>query len=432
MREKNYVPSVMIIDRIKLEKAKETNNIYKIAFLVSISCVLQISESLIPHPIPGLRLGLANVVTLIALVTMGLKCALEVTVLRTILSSFIMGTFMSPTFILSFSGGIISTLVMGLFFWLSGFHRRYRLSIIGISVVGALTHNIVQIFLAYFILVKHPGIFVLFPWLSIGAVFMGWVTGFAAGGVCRKLKQMQGEKVAKETTYTNYSSLLLKDFIPGNSLIHQVSAEIKIAVIFVLSLVVLIFSNLWLYLGLFIFLAFVTAISQTPITSLLSKLRRYTSLVLISFLFPLFLNHGNHVLVQVSYLNITIEGIRTGFLFAMRIIFLVLASSLLVKTTSLTELTQGLSRILSTFRPLGISGERLASILSLSWMAIPIFWEMARNIIRRIDLKKVRKIQNLIPLLSDFIITLYLETEQVTTAWEQDYLLGHTQPSAVK
>jgi heptaprenyl diphosphate synthase len=399
---------------------KETDNTYKIAFLVSISCVLQISESLIPHPIPGLRLGLANVVTLITLVTIGWRCALEVTILRTILSSFIMGTFMSPTFILSFSGGIVSTLVMGLFYWLSRFHRRYRLSIVGISVVGALSHNIVQIYLAYLILIKHPGVFVLFPWLTIGAVFMGWVTGLAAGKVCRRLKELQGQEIVNETSDVDYSDFLLMDYIPGNSIIHRTPTEIKISVIFILSLVVLIVSNLWLYLCLFILLALMVGISRVSVVSLLLKLKRYTSLVLISFLFPLFLNYGNNVLLKIVYFNITIEGLRTGVLFATRIIFLVLVSSLLVKTTPLVELNRGLSRMLSPLRPLGISEERISHILSLSWMAIPVFWEMARNIIHRIDFKKVRNIRNLIPLLNDFIVTLYLETERVAISWKED------------
>ncbi len=87
---------------------KEDPKIYKIALLVSISCVLQISESLIPHPIPGLRLGLANMVGLIALVNLGFLSALEIAILRTILSSFIMGTFMSPNFIMIFSAAAIS------------------------------------------------------------------------------------------------------------------------------------------------------------------------------------------------------------------------------------------------------------------------------------------------------------------------------------
>ncbi|MGD8227690.1 MAG: Gx transporter family protein, partial [Desulfobacteraceae bacterium] len=142
---------------------KRTNKIYKIALLVSLACVLQISESLIPHPIPGLRLGLANMLTLTALVTLGFRYALEIAILRTLLSSLIMGTFMSPAFILSFSGAVVSTLLMGFSYWLSTLHSRYRLSLIGISIIGAFSHNMVQLYLAYLILVKHGGIFVFLP-----------------------------------------------------------------------------------------------------------------------------------------------------------------------------------------------------------------------------------------------------------------------------
>jgi len=59
-------------------EGKENTRMYKVALLVSMACVLQISESLIPHPIPGLRLGLANMLTLVALVTLGFRYALQI------------------------------------------------------------------------------------------------------------------------------------------------------------------------------------------------------------------------------------------------------------------------------------------------------------------------------------------------------------------
>ena len=148
------------------------NKIYKIALLVALACVLQIAESLIPHPIPGLRLGLANMLTLTAMVVLGFRYALEVALSRSVLSAFTMGTF-----------------IMGFFYWLSGLNRRCRLSIIGISIIGAFCHNLVQLYLAYLLLVKHEGIFVFFPWLSVGAVATGWVVGVVAGGVCRRLTE---------------------------------------------------------------------------------------------------------------------------------------------------------------------------------------------------------------------------------------------------
>jgi len=391
--------------------AKEKHSINKIAVLVAISCVLQIAESLIPHPIPGLRLGLANVMTLIALATLGFGPALEVAVLRTILSSFIMGTFMSPAFILSFSGALVSTLIMGLLYWLSGFYRHCRLSIVGISILSALSHNLVQLCLAYLILVRHKGIFVFLPWLCIGAVFMGWLTGAVAGSVCLKLKERGQPAPGIQKNQIEYPSLLLRNFYPGDSFLHRLAADIKIVIMLLVSFIVLISTNLWLYLFLSLLLAVATLISNAPADFLLIKMKKSASLILTAFLFPLFFNSGRHILLNMSWFRITSEGLSLGAIFVFRLIFLILASSLLVRTTSPEDLTRGLGRVLSPLRFAGFSQKRIAAILSLSWSVIPASWEIARDALRAADLKRVRSPRNLVPVLSDIVAALYLDTD---------------------
>jgi heptaprenyl diphosphate synthase len=91
----------------------EKKRILYISVLIALASVLQIVESLFPHPLPWLRLGLANIITLTSLVIFGYAIAVQVAVLRTILSSFILGTFLTPGFFLSFSGALMSALVMG-------------------------------------------------------------------------------------------------------------------------------------------------------------------------------------------------------------------------------------------------------------------------------------------------------------------------------
>ncbi len=398
--------------------SNEYQNIHKTALLVSLACVLQISEALIPHPIPGLRLGLANVITLIALVTMGFGYALEITILRALLSSFIMGTFMSPAFILSFSAGVVSTLVMGFFYFCHSEGGRrpneesYRLSIVGISILGALAHNLTQLYLAYLILVKHPGIFVFLPWLCIGAVVMGWLTGVLSGQVCLKIRQIRENGSKVELIMLNRQPLVSNHYFSGDSIIHRLPAELKIAAIFILSLLVLIFNNFWLYMELSLFLVGLVIISQSSFSFLFSRARKYFSLVFISFLFPLFFNSGKHVLFHTAYFTITAEGLNTGAFFAWRVLFLILLSSLLVMVTSPRELGSGLAKLLSPLKPLGISEKRTAAILSLSWIAVPVFWEEAKNIIRGIDFKKIKDPRKLMSFFSDFIAKLYLEAEQ--------------------
>lgn len=406
------------------------HKIYQIALLVALACILQISESMIPHPIPGLRLGLANMVTLTTLVLLGFRHALEVALIRTILSSLIIGTFMSPGFILSFSAAIVSTLIMGLFYWLSGLNARFRFSIIGISIVGAFCHNMVQLVLAYFLLVKHSGIFVFFPWLSIGALATGWVVGIVAGGVCRQLAKTS----ATETSENASISLPIpaqKHYQAGNSLLHRTKPEIKILGIISLALLVLIFDDFRLNLALAAGLLFAAVISRAPFTFLWARVRQYASLIAVAFFFPVFFNSGSHILATVASVKFTSEGMAAGSLFAARIVFLIIASSILLRTTSPESMTRGLARLLSPLRRLGIDDQRFAQVLSLSWNAVPYLWETARAAIRKAKLGRAGNLKNLLPLLSDLIAKLYLETGSTEGFWQQTRRTENGEPTDV-
>ena len=389
---------------------KDTDNIHKTALLVSIACVLQIAESLIPHPVPGLRLGLGNVVTLIALATMGFGAALEITVLRTILSAFIMGTFMSPSFILSVTAGVMSTLVMGGLYAMSRSGLPVRLGMVGISVLGALTHNVDQLSLAYLILIKHPGIFVFLPWLAIGSVVTGWMIGAVAGRVCLELKSAAAplpEVICGEET-----SLRFEAYVPGDSFLHRVSAAMKIGGILLLSGTVILVAQFWFYAVLFALLFIVLLAARVPPVFLLINARKYFLMIAVALLFPVLFSTGTQVLMQYGIFRITVEGVMTGGLFALRILFLVYLSALLARTTAPADLAGGLGKLLRPLSGLGISGDRTARIFSLSWMATPVLWAVSKQIIRSLELRTVRDTARLIPLLSTFMTRFYREADR--------------------
>ena len=404
----------------------ENKRAYKIAILVSIASVLQISESFIPHPIPGLRLGLANMLTLVALVTLGFKAALEISILRTVLSAFVMGTFMSPTFILSFLAAVVSSLVMGLLYWMSGFHRTYRFSLIGISVLGALSHNMVQLLLAYLLLVKHPGIFVFAPWLCIGAVFMGVITGLVARKICIKLEESPKQDVDPEPIRKDSYAAGPTHYVAGTSFLHRLRAETKISALLILSLPLLVFSNCWLYLGLFLFLVAVLISSRTPVGFVLSKVEKYWFFLLISFSLPMFFDSGKKVLLDAVYFQITQEGLNTGAVYSFRILFLLLLSALLVRTTAPEELTHGLARMLSPLKYLGLSERGAATTLSLAWSAMPLCWEAVRKAIRASNVRGVKNVRNLIPALAQLIAALYREAAPESARMKQRKSLGRS------
>lgn len=141
--------------------------------LVAQASVLHFIEGLLPNPvpIPGVKLGLANIITLYALVVFDFKTALQITVLRTILGSLLGGTLFGVGFLMSFSGALTSTCFMALFLWLLP-----GLSVLGVSVAGAVAHNLGQLFMATLIL-NFPGIFYYLPLMLLFSIPTGFITG---------------------------------------------------------------------------------------------------------------------------------------------------------------------------------------------------------------------------------------------------------------
>ncbi|MCL4491649.1 MAG: Gx transporter family protein, partial [Nitrospirae bacterium] len=84
----------------------ESQDKYRVALLSSYALALHGFETLIPSPIPWLRLGLSNIVTLVTLYQYGMKPALMVTLIRVVLGSLFLGTFLGPAFFLSLGGGL--------------------------------------------------------------------------------------------------------------------------------------------------------------------------------------------------------------------------------------------------------------------------------------------------------------------------------------
>ena len=122
-----------------------------------------------------MKFGLANIVILIVLFIYNFRSALIVAVSKTLIGGFFSGTLLSPTTILSLSGSICSLLVMFLFL-----KTNINFSIIGISILGAVFHNLTQISAVRFLLIKENSIFYLAPILILMGIITGTITGYLA------------------------------------------------------------------------------------------------------------------------------------------------------------------------------------------------------------------------------------------------------------
>ena len=143
--------------------------------LTAAAIVIAILESFIPSVgIPGVKLGLANIVILIILYELGIWEAVVVNLLRVLVVSFVRGTFLSMGFLMSLTGCVLSLGIMILFYLLVK-----KFSIIGVSVVGSIFHVAGQILIAM-IYLGSAYIFLYLPVIAISAIITGVFVGIVA------------------------------------------------------------------------------------------------------------------------------------------------------------------------------------------------------------------------------------------------------------
>ena len=151
-----------------------THKTAQIAILVAVASILFSVETLIQFPVPWLRLGLANIVTLLALKWWGIREAFVILFMRVLLGSFLMGRFLHPVFLLSLSGGVAAVLAMGG----AMIFEKKLFSFIGISIIGALFKNLTQLFVAYFLYIRQMNILTLIPLFLLSSLLTGIIIGF--------------------------------------------------------------------------------------------------------------------------------------------------------------------------------------------------------------------------------------------------------------
>jgi len=154
-----------------------------IAILVAIAVVLHAVEALLllPLPVPGTKLGLANVATLLALILIGRRASVKVAVLRVFLGSLVVGTLFSFGFWLALSGAITSSVLMALCYSLTE-RGKASVSAVGISIIGGVAHNMAQLAVASIVLGKDVAL-AYAPYLLLAGLISGVLTGTIANAV---------------------------------------------------------------------------------------------------------------------------------------------------------------------------------------------------------------------------------------------------------
>ncbi|MDR3352735.1 MAG: Gx transporter family protein [Zoogloeaceae bacterium] len=166
----------------------------RIARLAAAAVGLALVDATIPMPLPGVKPGIANIVTLMVLARYGWRVAAWVSLLRVMACALLLGQFLAPGFFLSLSGTLMSLLVLAPAMRLPA--RWF--GVVSWSLLASFAHIAGQLMLARLWLVPHDGIFRLTPIFLLAALVFGIMNGLVAARLLRE-SALQESRPGKET-----------------------------------------------------------------------------------------------------------------------------------------------------------------------------------------------------------------------------------------
>lgn len=175
----------MTSSAVDLTPLEQTRRRIFLALFTALAVALHTLEFLLPSPVPWFRFGFANIFTLTALFLYGGRAAWTLVGTRILIGSLLIGNLFSPGFLLSLSGGVLATGLMTGLVALCG----QRVGPVGVSVVGAVGHASGQFLVAWLVLVRHEGLWLIFPFLLLFSFLSGLANGVAADLLLDFLRQ---------------------------------------------------------------------------------------------------------------------------------------------------------------------------------------------------------------------------------------------------
>ncbi len=220
--------------------------------------------------------------------------------------------------------------------------------------------------------------------------------------------------------------ITLGQYYPADSILHKLDPRVKLVTTIVFLIALFLNDSLYGYLVATVFLAAVIRLSRVPFRFIVRGLKTIFLILLITLVFNLFLTPGDRVLVQIWKLKITDQGLRTAVFMAIRLVYLIIGSSIMTLTTTPNDLTDGLERLLNPLKKLRVPVHEVAMMMSIALRFIPILLEETDKIMkaqtaRGADFEQgnlIQRAKNLVPLLVPLFISAFRRANDLAMAME--------------
>lgn len=220
-------------------------------------------------------------------------------------------------------------------------------------------------------------------------------------------------------------NIMLGQFFPGNSILHRLDPRTKI--ILLLALMILIFmAEEWAaYFTLTILTAGLIFLSEVPPLTVLKSIKPLSWIILFTLLIH-FVSHDGEVLAKFYVFKVTTEGILYGVKISLRLVLLIVLSSLLTFTTSPLKLTDATEKLLSPLSKIGVPSHELAMMMTIAIRFVPTLIEETDKIIkaqksRGLDFESggiMKRLRSMVPILVPLFLSSFRRADDLAMAME--------------
>ncbi len=220
--------------------------------------------------------------------------------------------------------------------------------------------------------------------------------------------------------------ITIGQYYPSNSILHKLDSRVKLiaTLVFIISLFVV--NNFIGYGFAFLCLAILIYISKVPVKFMLRGLKSIVFIIIFTLILNLFVTDGETVLFSFGIIRITLEGVLLAIKICIRLIMLIVGSSLLTLTTTPIELTNGIERGLVPLKKIGVPAHEIAMMMTIALRFIPTLLDETDKIIkaqqaRGADFETgnfLNRAKNLIPILVPLFVSSFRRAEELATAME--------------
>ena len=221
------------------------------------------------------------------------------------------------------------------------------------------------------------------------------------------------------------SDITLGQYFPGNSYLHRMDPRVKILLTFACIVFVFVANNFFALLSIVALVVIAMLLSGTSVRQYLKSLKAIIVIVLFTSILNLFYGSGE-VLWQFGFMKITTGGVANAFFIAVRIISLILFSAVLTYTTSPTQLTDALERIMKPLKVFHVKVHEIAMMMTIALRFVPTLLEETDKIMsaqkaRGADLESggvIQRIRALVPILIPLFVSSFRRAYDLAMAME--------------